>query len=207
MRNGFTLIEMMVALAIFAMLSAGGVLLLRGSADTQSAVERQLSSLSSMERVRLLLAADLSQALARPTRAGDGSNRPAFTGDASAMRFVRGGFEALSDEPEPDLARIRWSQEAGRIVRRQYGRLDGGDDPALDAELLENVEGLALAYRDASGGWVNAWPDGSGLALPRAVRVTLTRAATPIEMIFAIPSAGQEPQQLDADAPAEGPRI
>lgn len=206
MRNGFTLIEMMVALAIFAMLSAGGVLLLRGSADTQSAVERQLSSLSSMERVRLLLSADLSQALARPTRAADGSNRPAFIGDSSAMRFVRGGFEALSDAPEPDIARLRWSQEGGRIVRRQYGRLDGGDEPALDAELLENVEGLTLSYRDAAGGWVNAWPDGSGLALPRAVRVSLTRDATPLEFIFAIPAAGEEPQRLDPDAPAPGGR-
>lgn len=206
MKNGFTLIEMMVALSIFAILSAAGVLLLRGSADTQIAVERQLSALSSTERLRLLLASDLSQALPRPTRAGDGSDRPAFFGDANGMQFVRGGFEPVSDEPEPTIARVEWLVSGGQLVRRQFGRIDGGNEPALDAQLEKGITSIELSYRAAGGNWSATWPDGSGLALPRAVRMTLAADGPAVEMIIALPAAHDEPQQLTPDAPAEGGR-
>ncbi|MBB3764897.1 type II secretion system minor pseudopilin GspJ [Sphingomicrobium lutaoense] len=206
MRNGFTLIEMMVALSIFAILSAGGVLLLRGSANTQGAVDRQLAALSSTERLRLLLASDLGQAVPRPTRGGDGAARPAFSGDAQSMQFVRGGFEPVSDAPEPTIARVRWLLAGGRLVRRQFGRLDGGDEPALDAELEEGVSEFRLSYRDGAGGWVSAWPDGSGLALPRAVRMTIASEGPAVEMVMALPAADDEIRALEPEEPLPGGR-
>ncbi|MES2781321.1 MAG: prepilin-type N-terminal cleavage/methylation domain-containing protein, partial [Pseudomonadota bacterium] len=39
---GFTLIELMVALAIFALISVAGVTLLRSGSDTQIAVKKRL---------------------------------------------------------------------------------------------------------------------------------------------------------------------
>ena len=41
--EGFTLVEMMVALVIFAILAAAGVMILRSSVDTQTAVEARLA--------------------------------------------------------------------------------------------------------------------------------------------------------------------
>lgn len=206
MKNGFTLIEMMVALAIFAILSAAGVMLLRGSADTQLAVEQQLTTLSSTERLRLLLSADLGQALNRPTRAGDGSDRPAFVGTANEMRFVRGGFEPVGDDPAPSIARIAWTSASGDLTRRQFGRLDGADDPVLDAALIREIDAFALSYRNASGGWVGAWPDGSDVPLPLAVRIDVTVDGLPLELVIDLPASTRTPQQLTPDAPAPGER-
>lgn len=206
MKNGFTLVEMMVALAIFAILSAAGVILLRGSADAQLAVEGQLSTLSSSERLRLLLAADLGQALNRPTRANDGSDRPAFVGTANGMRFVRGGFEPVSDEPAPSVARIAWTSVSGDLTRRQFGRLDGADDPVLDAALIRDIDAFALSYRNAAGGWVEAWPDGSDVPLPLAVRVNLTVDGLPLELVIDLPASSRRPEQLTPDAPRAGER-
>lgn len=206
MRNGFTLVEMMVALAIFAILSAAGVLLLRGSADAQLAVEQQLSTLSSTERLRLLLAADLGQALNRPTRANDGSDRPAFVGSANEMRFVRGGFEPISDKPAPSVARIAWTSASGDLTRRQFARLDGADEPVLDAALIREIDAFDLSYRNASGGWVEAWPDGSDLPLPMAVRVDVTVDGLPLQLVIDLPAATRTPERLTPDAPRAGER-
>lgn len=206
MKNGFTLVEMVVALAIFAILSAAGVVLLRGSADAQLAVEEQLGTLSSAERLRLLLAADLGQVLNRPTRANDGSDRPAFVGNAGEMYFVRGGFEPVSDDPAPSIARVAWTAQTGDLTRRQFGRLDGADDPVLDAALIREIDAFALAYRNASGGWVEAWPDGSDLPLPLAVRVNVTVDGLPLELVIDLPAATRAPELLTPDAPRAGER-
>jgi len=44
-RNGFTLVEMLVALGIFALLAVAGVGVLRSSVDLQGAVDTRLTTI------------------------------------------------------------------------------------------------------------------------------------------------------------------
>ncbi|MCJ8191267.1 type II secretion system minor pseudopilin GspJ [Sphingomicrobium aestuariivivum] len=188
-RNGFTLVEMLVGLTIFALLAGAGVGLLRTSADTQVAVDASLGEQAQVERIALLLEADLGQAVIRPTRDGSGNERPAFIGSTDSMLFVRGGVISLDARPSSDLRRIGWSAEDGLLVRRTYEAVDGGDDALPEAVLLDPLSGMTLAYRDASGGWVERWPDGSGEPMPRAVRLTLSAPRIPqTEFIVALPA-------------------
>ena len=48
---GFTLVELLVALAIFAMISVAGVTLLRSGSDTQIAVKKRLEDSSRVNRL------------------------------------------------------------------------------------------------------------------------------------------------------------
>ena len=59
---GFTLVELMVALFIFAILSAAGVMLLSGSIGAQGAVQQRLDGLADVQRAASLLTVDLAQA-------------------------------------------------------------------------------------------------------------------------------------------------
>ena len=51
--RGFTLVEMLVALSIFAMIAAMGVGLLRSSVDTQDAVQQRLKGMSGLKRASI----------------------------------------------------------------------------------------------------------------------------------------------------------
>jgi general secretion pathway protein J len=72
-QHGFTLVEMLVALSLFAAIAAMGVSLLRSSVDTQEAVQTRLKAMSGMNRIRAVMANDLAQAVQRPTRGAAGA--------------------------------------------------------------------------------------------------------------------------------------
>ena len=187
-RNGFTLIEMLVGLTIFALLASAGVGLLSASADTQQAVDASLGEQADITRVALLLESDLAQVADRATRDSSGAERPAFVGSPDGMTFVRSGVIALDDAPQSDLRRVGWGLQEGALARLTYEQVDGGDARLPDAKLLPAVTALAFAYRSPDGNWVDAWPDGSGEPLPRAVRMTLAAARVPeTQFIVALP--------------------
>jgi general secretion pathway protein J len=76
--DGFTLVELLVALTIFAMLAATGVTLLSFSVRTQEAAGERLDRLAEIRRAGALLTSDLAQAAPRdlPGRGGCAPNRP-----------------------------------------------------------------------------------------------------------------------------------
>ena len=89
--RGFTLVEMLVALAIFAGIATIGVGLLRASVDTQGAVQDRLGAMGAVNRLRSIMAGDLAQAALRPVRGPDGAVQPAFRGDARGFELVQRG--------------------------------------------------------------------------------------------------------------------
>ena len=187
-QDGFTLIEMLVGLTIFALLASAGVGLLSASADTQQSVDAALGEQADLTRIAILLEADLAQVADRPSRDGSGGERPAFIGSADGMTFVRGGVVALDTSPQSDLRRVRWASEQGALTRITFEAVDGGDDRLPDARLVDNVAALTFDYRGVDGGWSATWPDGSGEPLPRAVRMTLAADRLPeTQFIVALP--------------------
>src|SRR3546814_9724429 len=89
--NGFTLVEMMIALSIFAAIAAMGVGLLRSSVDTQDAVQARLQAMGGINRLRAVMANDLAQAVPRSTRGPSGETVPAFLGSPTGFAFVHAG--------------------------------------------------------------------------------------------------------------------
>lgn len=70
--KGFTLIEMMVALLIFALITAAGVAVMNSTLTNQSAVRVRVERYAELQRMRAIVKADLSQAATRRTRGEDG---------------------------------------------------------------------------------------------------------------------------------------
>ena len=173
--RGFTLVEMMVALAIFAIVASAGVLLLRTSVDTQQAAAGRLSDGSALVRLDALLAADLSAAQPRPWRDAGGQRRAAFVIEPTGMRFTS-ARDALSG--------VEWRLDGGKLMRRS-GRADGAlTGPS--GTLLDKVRGLRIEARARDGSWRADWPAEPATALPRAVRLTIERdGAAPLTLIHA----------------------
>lgn len=199
MRNesGFTLVEMLVALSIFALLSAAGVTMLRSSVDTQAAVDERLTELGAAGRLHALLASDLGQAVDRTTR-GPGGDRPAFSGEASGMRLVRAGWSNIDDAARSDLQRVEWRAEQGSLVRVGQKRLDGSDD-GQPAVLARSIASAAFRYRNLDGSWSALFLASEQRPLPTAVEVTLTpKGSAPVVMVFALPDTADRSPPVPA---------
>jgi general secretion pathway protein J len=168
-RAGFTLVEMLIALTIFGMLTAAGVALLTLTVRTQETSERLLDEVGQLRRMGALLSGDLGQAARRPSRDRDGRPRPAFIGGAGNSELliflVRGGGE------EERLRRIEYRLRGGQLERISFARVDG-EARAVALPLLTGVASLIMRYRNRDGEWLPVWTATDASQLPRAVEIT-----------------------------------
>lgn len=175
--KGFTLLEMLVALFIFGLVSAAGVGLMRFSMDNQEAVRARVERLAELESARALLKADLSQAVARRVR--DAQGRPAdhvFAGNDQGMggpllALTRRGLDNPDGDPRPSLQYVEYRLAKGSFERHARTGLDGAD--MLPARvLLTGVRAVSLRFL-WHGQWLEALPRGAHVDLPQAVRLEL----------------------------------
>lgn len=200
--DGFTLVEVMIALLIFAMLAVAGVALLSFSARAGALTGARLDDEAALNRTLSILSADLAQAVDRPTRDETGTTRPAFTGAASAAAFpmltmVRGGWSNLDGSPRAGLQKVSWRVENGNLQRLSFPMLDGAA-PLPPATMLAGVRDVRLRYRIA-GAWSDDWQGGPGAPLPQAMELTLVRGdGTEWHQMFLVGN-GRAPQIVVTD--------
>ena len=193
-RRGFTLVEMLVAVAIFAVLAvlayAGLDAVLRQRADL-AAHDRDLQAL---QRAYIVMQRDFTQAAPRPVRDELGGPLPALRGDPDGreVALTRSGYPNPAGLRRSQLLRVRYRFVDGQLLRLQFPVLDRAPTaPPPPDVLLRGVRGLHLRYRDAAGGWLASWPPagGSPRSLPTAVEVTVEvrSLAGPVQWRFVLP--------------------
>ena len=189
-RNGFTLVEMLVALAIFGLIAAAGVGLLSVSLSAQQAAETKLAQVAALRRASALLAADLSNATPRLRRDEAGTTRPAFETGADGFDFVRRGWENPDGEPRASLQRVSYRLANGVLERRSSAHVDGAPAERGSA-LLRGVRRLSLRFRAADGHWRERWDPLSPQELPRALDLVIeTERYGTVRQLFLVGAAG-----------------
>lgn len=182
--TGFTLVEMLVALSLFAAIAAMGVTLLRSSVDTHDAVQLRLKAMGSINRLRAVMANDLAQAVPRATRDVTGSTVPAFSGGPTSFSLVHAGALIQPDVPRGRLERIVYNLDGDEWLRAVQPMLDGVA-PAAGDRLAGDVQSVALRYRDALGNWNDNWTSDPGNRLPLAVEMRFQRQGRePLTLMF-----------------------
>lgn len=175
--NGFTLIEMMIALLIFALLAAAGVSLLSFGVRAQAVAGKKLDDVAALYRLDGVMVADLAQAMPRRTRDEGGGVHPAFEGNdgRTLLRLVRSGWDNIDGAPRASVQKVAYVlSDDGAIQRVAYTMLDGAA-PLPAATMLTKVATVGLRYRLA-GAWSDKWLSGPDAPLPDAVEMTITRA-------------------------------
>ena len=191
--QGFTLVEMLVSLFIFGMLSAAGVALLTFSVRAQDFAEQRLDKLGSLRRFSAIMTSDLAQAAPRIARDEAGAVRAALSGgtgpaDGVALSLVRRGWENLDDSPRPSLQKVQYRLSGGRLERVAFPYIDGAA-PMGPVPLLEGVTSLRLRYRDRKGEWREQWDPAQPIDLPRVIEVTVDLGNGGIRQLFLVGAA------------------
>ena len=183
--HGFTLIEIMVAVAIFAVMSllAWGALG-RSLSDAEMLTDR-MDRLQAIQRTMRLLGSDLMQANPRPVRdeLGDATN-PALQSSLSgdfALEITHGGWGNPAGLPRSTLQRTAYRIEEDRLIRYHWNVLDRtfSNEPVA-TELIDGVESLFFRFYTDDGESSEVWPPQStagpaGFSLrPRAVEIVLS---------------------------------
>jgi general secretion pathway protein J len=181
---GFTLLELLIAIAIFALLALGTWRMLGAVLDSDEATREQERQLRELVRAMSAFERDVRQLSARPVRDAYGEARPALLGerlgDNDSLEFTRRGWRNPTGAQRSRLQRVRWQLSGERLERRYWTVLDQAQDsqPRIQAA-LDGVTGLRLRYLDDSGEWRDAWPPAALEEnerldrLPRALELTL----------------------------------
>lgn len=173
MRRGFSLIELLVALAVFSIMAALAYGGLNSIARTRGDLAQQESDFGNLMRAVGSLDRDLNAAVARPLRGAAGQTLPALIGAADHIELTRLGFANPQAEPRSNLQRVFYELDGRKLERGRYAVLDraANSTPQVD-DLKVKAEDFRLRYLDAaSGQWLDGWPPPQSKPeiLPRAV--------------------------------------
>jgi len=185
---GFTLVEVLVAVAILAVVAAlawGGLAAIARSRDQIASEQARLGDLS---RALGRFESDLRAVVDRPVREAAGASVPALRGEPNRLELTRGLPPSLIENSEPDLRRVAWGLGADGLERTVWPVLDRPASVALSVEtLLPGVERVELRYLDRQGRWVDRWQQTDGL--PRGVELRLqVEALGELRRVVELPS-------------------
>jgi len=158
--QGFTLVEVLVALFIFALIAAASVAILGQSVAAHDRSARAQAALAELQVLRALLAADLAHVAAREERTSLGPTLPAFAGGQGALvSLVRSRLDPRSGgDGRRVLERVDWLMTEAGIVRRARNVLDPLEAGAVSAErvILSRVYSVDVRFSDGRA-WRPAW--------------------------------------------------
>lgn len=179
-QSGFTLIEVMVAVGIFAIVGMASHAVLSSVLGANESSKEYSKRFGQLQRVMLKMERDFIQAVPRQVRT-DGEaaadivmmgERFLLDSEFDGVAFTRIGWRNPGMVmPRSDVQRVAYKVEEGVLQRQYFVYPDpaSGEEPKTQ-ELLDQVEGLTFQYHDGSE-WKESW---QAKKLPLAISVTLT---------------------------------
>jgi len=182
-QRAFTLIEVLVALAVFGVLSALAYLTLGQTLRNSDMLTERMDRLQAIQRTISYLSNEMLQAAPRPIRADLGQAEPALRSSFAAefaLELTHNGWPNSAGVPRSTQQRTAYRIEDDELIRYHWNVLDRTvNNLPVATILLDNIDSLTFRFLLDSGDWVDQWPPvaasaGSSAALlPRAVEITL----------------------------------
>lgn len=183
--KGFTLIEILIAIAIFAMLSLAAYQILQGVLRSNEISKIHDAELVKLQRSMLIIDQDFTQIIARKSRdeiidkeelrlltAGKGI----FESTDQAIEFTRSGWSnPMNLLPRSNLLRVRYVLVDGNLERHYflYPDISSGEKPYKQV-LFSDVTALSFRFWNKKGKskWKKTWHEKS--RLPAGIEISFT---------------------------------
>ncbi len=174
--RGYTLIEVIVAVTVFAFLAAAAYISLDGLSRAAMDHRERSAEFGQLQTALARLDGDLRQLATRPVRGPDGRHEPALAGERIRLAGTRAGWANPAGQRRGTLQRFAWQLSQNELQRLSWPVTDRVPaSQEWNETLLESVRQIEFRYRDRQGRWRDEWPSGDDeiAQLPAAVEVTL----------------------------------
>lgn len=181
--QGFTLLEVLIALSIFAIMSLASYQLLNGETRTQQALTAHSDKHDHWQRGMMRLMQDVQQAVDRGIREDYGTRDAALIGDTDTLTFTRQGWSNPTHQLRSDLQRVDYrvataADNRPHLQRSFWFALDRAPaSQVITQQILPDIEQLQLRYLHPEHHvWLPQWPplEEPEIGLPQAIEVVLT---------------------------------
>lgn len=183
---GFTLLELLVAVAIFAVLSAMAYGGLSNVIDNSQRTELSMQRLQQIQLAMLKISRDFTQLSQRGIRDEYGNpNNYILTGEGGDIfiEFSRGGRRNPAELQRSHLQRVAYKLEENTFSRLYWPHLDRTQEmQPYENVLLEDVEDASIRFLDDSNEWHNEWPPLSATGQPGDTSVALSAIEITLEL-------------------------
>ena len=176
LEGGFTLVEVLLAISLVAMMAT----LVFGSLYvTTSAIDAARANSANEQIVRSTLRVmidELSVGVGPTTGPWMGINGQQDGQPADSIAFLTmGQFRGAESAKDTELVRIVYTREGDRLLRFVRRNLYGLTDESIEqVELATKVKGFNVRYYDGKGNlWLDEW-SGRGQESPKVILIELT---------------------------------
>jgi general secretion pathway protein J len=166
--RGFTLLELLVALFIAALMFAMGYAAISQGLSSHDQLKAQQARLVELQTAMRVMEQDFVQLAPRPVRQaiGDEPSQPALAaappGEAAGqplVAFTRNGWANPVGLQRPALQRVAYYFDNGTLRRESWYVLD----PTLSSttakrDLLKHVKSVTFQFMDVNHVWQTIWP-------------------------------------------------
>lgn len=185
--GGFTLLEVLIAVTITAVIGLGVWQMIGGVVNSRDRVNELAEQFDGLQKAMLLLERDILQVVNRPARDIYGDFKPALSSreEEFALLLTRQGWRNPLGIRRSGLQRVAWEYTGSELRRRYWPMVDQGqEDDSRDVLLLERVNRLEVRFLDANRSWQPQWPTDEVIAgltpgsrpditLPLGIEITL----------------------------------
>ena len=217
--RGFTLLEILIAIAILALVVSSLYGAYSGTLDTTEMVE-SIRDVDQVARVALMQMADDFKSLYYQKAQGEDEESPYSFGGVVEVEGEGGaivGFATTSrldfdmTFPSQRINRVSYvlekqpdNEKLYRLVRSELPFADlPGERQEVVVEIADGVESLSLAYFDEDGQQFSQWDSKAEGLLPRLVKIRLQMAEDQ-SRVFTTSVAIREQEEENAESQAPG---
>jgi general secretion pathway protein J len=200
--RGFTLIEILVALVIFAVIGVLAAMSLHAMIRTHSMLEKKDGAMTQLQLTMTMMRRDMAQVIDRPIVDSDGSTEAAFVAaGVNQIVFTRTGLQnPMQVSERSNMQRVGYELDGDQLVRITWDVLDQPPRSIPEKQiLLHHVVSLQWQLLTDKNQTVSQWPPavGSNLQmqntspLPKAVLMVMQiQYAGAVQGVFPIPARG-----------------
>jgi|GEM_PF-4743244 len=155
--RGYTLIEILVALFIFAIVAALSATALRQALSVKTRMRVHAGELSKLQASIQILLRDGFSIIHRPSQS---KTDPSLMGAEDNVTFIRYHRRIYdSADPRSQLQRAGYSLDDHKIYRIAYPYVDAKDEMNFRRQVLfDHVDKMTISYYSKERGWVSRWP-------------------------------------------------
>jgi general secretion pathway protein J len=184
--HGFTLLELLVAVAIFAVLSAMAYGGLSNVIDNSQQTETSMQRLQQVQLAMLKISRDFTQIAQRNIRDEYGNSKDYILSgedDDIFIEFSRNGRRNPAELLRSHLQRVAYKLEDNQLSRLDWPHLDRtGEMQPYESVLLDQVEAASIRFLDNNNEWHDDWPPLNATSQPGDDSETLSAIEFTLEL-------------------------